>query len=133
MVSVLLTGICVFIRSNLEKCTVISYLDSRSIRGGSRAAATSKIEWFVIIVNSSQLSAVNYYHKALHLGSCSSPRSAAEHNEKFSEDLDLGQDSASSRSRSIHCVKNLRFQSFSGLYFPAFALNTEIYGVNLLT
>ena len=102
-------------------------------RGGSRAAATSKMEWFVIIVNSSQLSAVNYYHKALHLGSRSSPRSAAEHNEKFSEDLDLGQDSASSRSRSIHCVKNLRFQSFSGLYFPAFALNTEIYGVNLLT
>ena len=59
MVSVLLTGICVFIRSNLEKCTVILYLDSRSIRGGSRAAATSKMEWFVIIVNSSQLSAVN--------------------------------------------------------------------------
>ena len=38
-------------------------------RGGSRAAATSKMECFVIIVN--------YYHKALHLGCCSSPRSAS--------------------------------------------------------
>ena len=39
-------------------------------RSGSRAAATSKMECFVIIVN--------YYHKALHLGCCSSPRSASE-------------------------------------------------------
>ena len=35
------------------------------LRGGSRAAATSKMEHFVI--------AVNYYHKALHLRCCSSP------------------------------------------------------------
>ena len=41
-------------------------------RGGS-SAQSSKIERFVIIVT-----AVNYYHKALHLGCCSSPRSASE-------------------------------------------------------
>ena len=46
-------------------------------RGRSRAAATSKIEHFVIIVNGWKLKAVNYYHKALHLGCCSSPRSAS--------------------------------------------------------
>ena len=40
-------------------------------RGGSRAAAISKMECFVIIVN-------NYYHKALHLGCCSSPRCASD-------------------------------------------------------
>ena len=37
------------------------------IRGRSRAATTSKMERFVIIVNS-------WYQKALHLGCCSSPR-----------------------------------------------------------
>ena len=37
---------------------------SISAIGGSRTAATSKME------------AINYYHKALHLGCCSSPRSA---------------------------------------------------------
>ena len=42
-------------------------------RGGSRAAAASKMERFVILVDDS---AVSYYHKALHLGCCSSPRSA---------------------------------------------------------
>ena len=31
----------------------------------------------------------------------------------------------------MHCVKGLRFRSFSGPYFPAFGLNTEIYSVNL--
>ena len=39
-------------------------------RGESRAAATSKMECFVIIVNG--------YHKVLHLGCCSSPRSASD-------------------------------------------------------
>ena len=39
------------------------------IRGGSRAAATSKMERFMIIVN--------YYHKALHPGCRGSPRSAS--------------------------------------------------------
>ena len=46
----------------------------RVIRDGSRAAVTSKMECFVIIVP-----AVNCYHKALHLGCCSSPRSASGH------------------------------------------------------
>ena len=41
-------------------------------RGGSRAAAASKMDHFVIIVKASS---VNYYHKALYLGCCSSPRS----------------------------------------------------------
>ena len=31
-----------------------------------------------------------------------------------------------------HCVKSARIRSFSGLYFPAFGLNTERYGVFLL-
>ena len=35
-------------------------------RGGSRAAATSKMECFVIIVK--RLPAVNYYYRVLHLG-----------------------------------------------------------------
>ena len=43
-------------------------------RGGSRTAATSKIELFMII----KKEAVNYYHKVLHLGCCSSPRSVSE-------------------------------------------------------
>ena len=44
-------------------------------RGGSRTAATSKMERFVIIVNS--LEVVNYYHKGLHLGCYNSPRSVS--------------------------------------------------------
>ena len=39
-------------------------------RDGSRTATASKMERFVIIVN-------GYYHKALRLGCCSSPRSAS--------------------------------------------------------
>ena len=46
------------------------------VRGGSRAAAIFKMECFVIIVKG--LEAVNYYHKAFHLGRCSSPRSASD-------------------------------------------------------
>ena len=49
---------------------IVIYFAATSFKGGSRAAATSKMERFVIIVN--------YYHKALHLGCCSSPRSAFE-------------------------------------------------------
>ena len=30
-----------------------------------------------------------------------------------------------------HCVKSVQIRSFSGLYFPTFEMNTEIYGVNL--
>ena len=40
-------------------------------RDGSRTTAASKMERFAII-------AVNHYHKALHLGCCSSPRFASE-------------------------------------------------------
>ena len=53
-----------------------AYTQSKvQFRGGSRTAATSKVELFVIIVK--RLEAVNYYHKELHLGCCSSPRSAS--------------------------------------------------------
>ena len=41
-------------------------------RDGSRTAATSKMELFVIIVNGL------YYHKELYLECCSSPRSASD-------------------------------------------------------
>ena len=47
-----------------------------NIRGGSRAAATSKMECFVIKVNYYYK---HYYHKAHHLGCCSSPKSASEY------------------------------------------------------
>ena len=30
-----------------------------------------------------------------------------------------------------HCVKSVRIRSFSGPYFPAFGLNTEIFSANL--
>ena len=46
------------------------------VRGGSRAAATSKMERFVIIANGFQ--PLTIYHKVLHLGCCSSPRSASD-------------------------------------------------------
>ena len=42
-------------------------MNGANVRGGSRAAAASKIP------------AVNYYHKAVRLGCCSSPRSAPEY------------------------------------------------------
>ena len=32
---------------------------------------------------------------------------------------------------ALHCVKSVRILSDSGLYFPAFGLNTEKYGVSL--
>ena len=54
----------------------ISRLLREGARDGSRAAATSKMERFVVIVNGFQPLTVNYYHKALHLGCCSSSRSA---------------------------------------------------------
>ena len=31
----------------------------------------------------------------------------------------------------LHCIKSLRIRSYSGLYFPAFRLNTERHGVSL--
>ena len=33
--------------------------------------------------------------------------------------------------RTFHCVKRLRIRSHSGSHFPAFGVNTEIYGVSL--
>ena len=48
----------------------------RASKGGSRTAATSKVE-------PAKLPAVNYYHKELHLGCCSSPRSASGIRTKF--------------------------------------------------
>ena len=33
----------------------------------------------------------------------------------------------------LHCLKSVRIRSFSGLYFLAFEMNTEIYRVNLRT
>ena len=32
---------------------------------------------------------------------------------------------------SSHCLKSVRFRSFSGQYFPAFGLNTERYFISL--
>ena len=54
-------------------------------RSGSKAAATFKIEGFVIIVE-----AVNYYHKVLHLGCWSSPRSACSICNQISSFLLMG-------------------------------------------
>ena len=34
-------------------------------------------------------------------------------------------------STDVHCVKSVRIPSYSGLYFPAFGLNREKYGVSL--
>ena len=34
-------------------------------------------------------------------------------------------------SFALYCVKSIRIWSFSGPYFPAFGLNTEIYSVTL--
>ena len=36
------------------------------------------------------------------------------------------------RLSNHYCVKTVRIWSFFGLYFPAFGLNTERYGVSLL-
>ena len=35
------------------------------------------------------------------------------------------------RLSGLHCVKSVQIRSFSGLYFPVFGLNMEIYRVNL--
>ena len=35
------------------------------------------------------------------------------------------------KENDLHCVKSVRIRSFSGPYFPAFGLNTEICGVSL--
>ena len=54
-------------------------MNMRTNRGGSRTAAKSKLELFVLIVNGFQpLTIIT----KLHLGCCSSPRYATEHTEK---------------------------------------------------
>ena len=63
------------------KAVLSTFLTLR--RGGSRAVATSKMERFVIIVN--------YYHKALHLGCCSSPRSTSVETIVLSDDFEIVQ------------------------------------------
>ena len=62
----------------LQSITSMKNVSGLRARGGSRAASTSKMEHFVIIVND-----VNYYHKVLHLGCSSSTRSASESNVRF--------------------------------------------------
>ena len=57
-----------------QKSEVLIFQNVSRTRGGSRTAATYKMERFVIIA-----AAVNYYHKALHLGCCSSPRPASDY------------------------------------------------------
>ena len=65
-----------------EACLTLTLALTR--RGGSRTAATSTMELFVIIINAFFLhsfrikeKAVNYYQKEFHFGCCSSPRSAS--------------------------------------------------------
>ena len=55
--------------SNKKENLDDSFTLNIDLRGGSRAAATSKMEHFVIIVNG--------FYKALHRKCCSSPRSAS--------------------------------------------------------
>ena len=35
------------------------------------------------------------------------------------------------KTKTKYCVKSVRIRSYSGPYFPAFVLNTEIYGISL--
>ena len=72
------------------------------VRGGSRAAATSKMEHFVI--------AVNYYNKALHLRCCSSPRSASDTNSLNVSNKYRDQDTISAINKTLN--KYLREISF---------------------
>ena len=64
-------------------------------RDGSRTPVRSKVESFVITVNGWKLLSlltiitINYYHKSLHLGCCSSPRSVSVVKKRLvSHDLD---------------------------------------------
>ena len=43
--------------------------------------------------------------------------------------LDRGTKLSGYDEEDIHCVKSVRFRSYSGPHFPAFGLNTERYGV----
>ena len=67
--------------TSISHCTYVKQFPLYFLysRGGSRTVAISKMKRFLIIVNGWKpltIIAVNYYQKALHLGCCSSPRSA---------------------------------------------------------
>ena len=73
-------GVISNLQINLNRINIFEPSCSPSLmsaRGGSSTAATSKMELFMIIYNGFQ--AVNYYHKELYLGCCSSPRSASRY------------------------------------------------------
>ena len=92
-------------------------------RGGSRTAVTSKMELFVIILN--------YYHKVLHLGCCSSPRSASEAYQATTEErIEIISTTKSilfwmvksdwysdKRPIFLHCAKKVQIRSFSWSVF----------------
>ena len=78
----LLAGIATLLIGSVphDQCSMEKYnqivMCSRFIsRGGSGTAVISKMEHFVIIASGSD---VNYYHKALYLACCSSPRSVSD-------------------------------------------------------
>ena len=37
------------------------------------------------------------------------------------------------KNLNLHCLKSVRIRSYSGPYFPAFGLNTESYGVYIIS
>ena len=62
--------------------------------------------------------------KLLNLG-LSSQKSYHEKKKKIISDIKLGQ--LSPKMSTLHCVKSLDIRSYSGPYFPAFALNTDTF------
>ena len=52
-------------------------------------------------------------------------------NQPFQQDLTDALKNLGLKNKDSHYVKSVRIWSFSGPYFPAFALNTERYGVFL--
>ena len=77
-------------------------------RGGSRAAATSKMERFMIIVN-------GYFHKALHLECCSSPRSDSDFGVKTFSARDI-KCFIAHRKKLVVTIHDFFFQGLSGYY-----------------
>ena len=69
--------------ARIKNAKFLRYCFCVSTRLGSRTAATSKMEHFVTIVNGWKL--LTIYHKVLHRGCCSSPRSASEHKHIYKE------------------------------------------------
>ena len=48
----------------------------------------------------------------------------------FNEDSDSLYDDMNDCLHTLHCAKSVRIWNFSGLYFPAFGLNTEKYSMS---